>query len=176
MSAEQATLGGGCFWCLEAAYQRLRGVKSVVSGYAGGHTDNPTFQQVWSGETGHAEVTQIEFDPAEISFTDLLDVFWVIHDPTTLNRQGNDIGTEYRSIILYANETQRKEAERSIKTVQTLWDDPVVTELKPLERFYPAEAEHQDYFNRNPANPYCAIVINPKLAKLRAKFASRLKD
>lgn len=173
---QRATLGGGCFWCLEAAYQRLHGVSLVTSGYAGGETPDPTYQQVTGGRTGHAEVVQVEFDPAVISYADLLDVFWAIHDPTTPDRQGNDVGPQYRSIILYEDAAQRRTAEQSITAVQALWPDPVVTELAPLKTFYPANAEHQEYYNRNPANPYCAVVINPKLATLRARFADRLRS
>lgn len=161
---------------MEAAYQRLTGVTQVVSGYAGGTTPDPTYHDVTGGRTGHAEVVQVTFDPAVISLDDLLDVFWVIHDPTTPDRQGNDIGHEYRSLILYESASQREVAERSRERAQELWDDPIVTEIKPLERFYPAEAEHQDFYNRQPANPYCTVVINPKLAKLRQQFAARLRS
>lgn len=150
-------------------------MSEVVSGYAGGHTADPTYYEVAAQRTGHAEAVRITFDPDVIGYADLLEIFWVIHDPTTPDRQGNDTGPEYRSLILYESDAQRETAEESIKAAQRLWDDPIVTELKPLEKFYPAEAEHQDYYNRQPANPYCAVVINPKLAKLREKFAARLK-
>jgi peptide-methionine (S)-S-oxide reductase len=176
MQTESIVLGGGCFWCLEAAYQRLAGVQSVVSGYAGGTTEDPTYREVSGGTTGHAEVVRVEFDPSVITLADLFDVFWAIHDPTTPDRQGNDVGPEYRSIILYADQAQHEEAAAAIKRAQALWDDPVVTELRPLAVFYPAEAEHQDYYNQNrDRNPYCAVVINPKLTTLRQKFAARLR-
>lgn len=173
---QHATLGGGCFWCLEAAYQRLSGVHEVVSGFAGGTTPDPDYAAVVGGGTGHAEVVQIEFDPAVITYPELLDVFWAIHDPTTPDRQGNDVGSQYRSIILYADEAQHAAARQSIAAVQKLWSDPVVTEVVPLETFYPATDDHQDYYNRHPANPYCAVVINPKLATLRQRFAARLVE
>jgi peptide-methionine (S)-S-oxide reductase len=172
---ETATLGGGCFWCLEAAYQLVTGVIKVTSGYAGGDRSNPTYEQVSGGATGYAEVVQVEFDPAIITFTDVLDIFWTIHDPTTPNRQGNDVGTQYRSIILYANETQQMLAESSRDEVAKLWPNPIVTEIVSLEHFYPAEVYHQNYFKNHPDQAYCQIVINPKLQKLRQKFASRLK-
>ncbi len=173
---EIATLGGGCFWCLEAAYHEIKGVTKVVSGYAGGHLDNPSYEQVCSGTTGHAEAVQVTFDPAIIPYSDILDVFWTIHNPTTLNRQGNDQGTQYRSAIFYANPEQQRQAEQSISAVAKLWDDPIVTELIPLTKFYPAESYHQNYFKNNPSQGYCQFIINPKLQKLRAKFAARLKS
>ena len=166
---ETADFGGGCFWCMEAVFERLPGVISVTSGYAGGHTENPTYQQVCTGTTGHAEVTQIEFDPAKISFGQLLDVFWQAHDPTTLNRQGADEGTQYRSIILYRSEKQKLEAEKSKIAAQQNFRHPIVTEIVPLEKFYPAEDYHQQYFDENSDAPYCQIVIAPKLEKLEAK-------
>lgn len=172
---ELATLGGGCFWCLDAAYRRIEGVTRVVSGYAGGQDPNPTYQRVCSGATGHAEVVQVEFDPDVISYRDVLDVFWAIHDPTTLNRQGHDVGTQYRSIILTHGDAQRRIAEESRQAVASLWPRPVVTEIVPLEAFHPAEDYHQDYFARNPDQGYCQIVINPKLSALRERFASRLR-
>jgi peptide-methionine (S)-S-oxide reductase len=172
---ELATLGGGCFWCLDAAYRRIEGVTGVVSGYAGGQDPRPTYQRVCSGSTGHAEVVQVEFDPDVISYRDILDVFWAIHDPTTLNRQGADVGTQYRSIILTHDDAQRRVAEESRQAVAPLWPRPVVTEITPLETFFPAEEYHQDYFARNPDQGYCQVVINPKLAKLREKFAGRLR-
>ena len=162
-----ATLGGGCFWCTEALYETFDGVKSVTSGYAGGRTPNPTYEQVCEGDTGHAEVIQIEFDPAKISYEQLLDVFWEIHDPTTLNRQGADHGTQYRSIILYHDEAQKKAAEKSKAAAAKKFKDAVVTEVSPLAKFFQAEAYHQDYFRKNPNKPYCAYVISPKLQKLQ---------
>jgi peptide-methionine (S)-S-oxide reductase len=162
-----ATLGGGCFWCLEAFYETFEGVKSVVSGYAGGHTPNPTYKQVCTGETGHAEVVQIEFDPTRITYEQLLDIFWEIHDPTTLNRQGNDVGTQYRSAIYYHDEAQKKAVEKSLAAARKKFDQPITTEVAPLKQFYPAEEYHQDYFRRNPNQPYCAYVISPKLQKLQ---------
>ncbi len=173
--AEVATLGGGCFWCLEAAYQQIKGVEKVVSGYAGGEVPDPTYEQVSGGATGHAEVNQITFDPAVIGYGDILEIFWTIHDPTTPDRQGNDIGPQYRSIILYASDAQKQAAEQSKAAVAKLWPNPIVTEIVPLEKFYPAEDYHQNYFNNHPEAAYCQVVINPKLAKLRQKFESRLK-
>lgn len=173
---ETATLGGGCFWCLEAAYQQIRGVEQVVSGYAGGQTVSPTYEQVSGGGTGHAEVVQVQFDPAVLSYTDVLDIFWAIHDPTTPGRQGNDVGSQYRSIILYADEEQKQVAEKSISTVAKLWPNPIVTQIEPLDKFYPAEDYHQNYFNNHPEQGYCQAVINPKLQKLRQKFTDRLKS
>jgi peptide-methionine (S)-S-oxide reductase len=172
---ELATYGGGCFWCVEAIFQRLDGVKSVVSGYAGGKAENPTYQQVCTGDTGHAEVIQIEYDPKKISYEDLLDVFWQAHDPTTLNRQGRDHGTQYRSIILYHNERQKLAAEASKKKAAAQFQDPIVTEIGPLTKFYPAEKYHQNYFNNNPNAPYCAFVIRPKLDKLLKKLSKPAK-
>lgn len=175
MATESITLGGGCFWCLDAGFRLIEGVTSVVSGYAGGQTTDPSYYQVASGETGHAEVVQVEFDPAIISLKDILDIFWAMHNPTTLNYQGNDKGTEYRSIILFNNNAQKAIVERSISEVAKLWDDPIVTELKLLEVFYPAEDEHQNYFEKHPEQGYCQVIINPKLAKLRKTFTDRLK-
>ena len=172
---EVATLGGGCFWCLDAAYRRIDGVHGVVSGYAAGEDLHPTYPRVCSGGTGHAEVVQVEFDPDVISYRDILDVLWAIHDPTTRNRQGNDVGTQYRSIILTHDDEQRRVAEESRDAVQALWPRPVVTEIVPLEVFHPAEDDHQDYYARNPDQGYCQVVINPKLAKLRQRFAERLR-
>lgn len=172
-----ATLAGGCFWCLEAVFLRLRGVHRVESGYAGGHVENPGYRAVCSGTTGHAEVVQIDFDPEEISYRELLEVFFAIHDPTTLNRQGADVGTQYRSAIFYHDEAQQQAAERTIAELaeQKIWDDPIVTEIVPLERFYPAEDYHREYYDRNPEQGYCQVVISPKVAKLRQKFAEKLK-
>jgi peptide-methionine (S)-S-oxide reductase len=175
---ETTTLGGGCFWCLEAIYQDIKGVHSVVSGYAGGGIENPTYKQVCSGTTGHAEVTQLTYDPEIISFEDLLYIFWRIHDPTTLNRQGADVGTQYRSIILYHDETQKAIAEKSKQEAgsSALWPNPIVTEIAPLGDFYKAEAYHQDYFRSNPYQPYCRAVIDPKVRKFRKEFQERLKE
>jgi peptide-methionine (S)-S-oxide reductase len=174
---EIATLAGGCFWCLEAVFDELRGVEKVESGYAGGHTINPTYREVCSGRTGHAEVTQITFDPQVISFEELLQVFFTIHDPTTLNRQGADVGTQYRSAIFYHTLEQKEIAERVIAemTAARIWDDPIVTEVTPLSEFYPAEEYHRDYYQRNPAQPYCQMVIAPKVAKVRKRFLDKLK-
>lgn len=172
---EKATLGGGCFWCLDAAFRQIKGVEKVISGYAGGTAKNPTYEQVSSGQSGHAEVVQVEYNPKIISYPDILDIFWALHNPTTLNRQGDDVGPQYRSMIFYHDEKQKRLAEESKSRAAKLWPDPVVTELKPLAEFYPAEEYHQDYFAKNPAQGYCQIVINPKLQKLREKFASRLK-
>jgi peptide-methionine (S)-S-oxide reductase len=175
---EIATLGGGCFWCLEAVFLDLKGVEKVVSGYAGGETEQPTYAQVCSGRTGHAEVVQVTFDPAVLSFTDLLRVFFTIHDPTTLNRQGADVGTQYRSIVLYHSPEQREAAEAVIAELSAagVWDDEIVTELAPLDAFHPGEAYHQDYFAQNPDQAYCRVVIAPKVAKFRKQFVERLKS
>ena len=176
-SHEIATLGGGCFWCLEAVYLELRGVAKAVSGYAGGVTSQPTYEQVCSGATGHAEVVQVAFDPAVLSYMDLLDVFFTIHDPTTLNRQGYDIGTQYRSVIFYHSPEQQAAAEGKIKELSAsgTWNAPIVTELQPYTVFYPAEEYHQDYFARNPLQPYCQAVVAPKVAKARSHFLAKLK-
>ncbi len=172
-----ATLAGGCFWCLEAVYNELRGVESVVSGYAGGEVPNPTYEAVCSETTGHAEVVQIAFDPEAVSFRELLEVFFTIHDPTTLNRQGNDVGTQYRSAIFHHDEEQRLISEDVIEemTVAGLWDDPIVTEVTALDTFYEAEEYHQRYFEKNPFQPYCFVVVRPKVSKFRKKFVSKLK-
>lgn len=164
-------LGGGCFWCLDAVYRRIRGVTEVVSGYAGGTTENPDYYQVGSGKTGHAEVIQITFDEAVIPAETILDIFFTLHDPTTLNRQGADHGTQYRSVMLYADNDQKAEFEASMERAGKIWDDPVVTEVAPLERFYAAEPEHQDYFANNPGNGYCSVVIAPKIVKVRSRFS-----
>lgn len=171
------TLGGGCFWCTEAILLELRGVKSIVSGYSGGQTANPTYEQVCSGQTGHAEVAEVTFDPSQISLHDLLVVFFTLHDPTTRNRQGNDVGTQYRSIVLYRNEEQKQTTEQVIKEIseQKVWPNPIVTEVVPFEVFYPAENFHQNYFAQNQSQPYCQLVIEPKVLKLRKKFADMLK-
>lgn len=178
MSHSLATLGGGCFWCLEPVFAALRGVERVVPGYAGGGVDQPTYEEVCEGTTGHAEVIQITFDPAEIAFADLLRVFFTIHDPTTLDRQGADSGPQYRSIILTADADQHRIASEVIAEVTAAgwWDEPIVTELAPLATFYPAESYHHDYFSRNAAQPYCRMVIAPKLAKFRQHFAAMLKE
>lgn len=176
-SLQTAVLGGGCFWCLEAVFQLVKGVERVVNGYAGGHSANPTYEDVLSHTTGHAEVVQITFNPAVMSYGQLLEIFWHIHDPTTLNRQGNDVGEQYRSIILYADDTQRRQAEKSLnKVALSIWDEPIVTQIQQLQRFYPAEAYHQNYFNNNPSKAYCQAVINPKLQKFQEKFENLLKN
>jgi peptide-methionine (S)-S-oxide reductase len=173
-----AVFGGGCFWCTEAVFDELRGVKSVVSGYAGGSTKNPTYEKVCGGGTGHAEVIKIDFDPTEIAFKDLLTVFFATHDPTTLNRQGNDVGTQYRSAIFYANEEQKREAEAFIKELNDskVFGNPVVTTLEPLGEFYEAEDYHQKYYANNPYQPYCQYMIPPKLNKLHKQFSALLKS
>jgi peptide-methionine (S)-S-oxide reductase len=167
---ETAVLGGGCFWCTEALYQMLPGVKSVISGYAGGTNENPTYQEVCTGQTGHAEVIQIEYDPARVSYEKILDTFWEAHDPTTLNRQGNDSGTQYRSIILYANDAQKAAAEKSRAAAQKNFKSPIVTEVVPLTKFYKAEGYHQDYYRSNMEQPYCRAVIRPKVEKFEKKL------
>ena len=174
---QTATLAGGCFWCLEAVFDDLKGVESVESGYSGGHAQNPTYAQVCDGDTGHAEVVKVTFDPAVMSFADLLKVFFAIHDPTTLNRQGNDVGTQYRSAIFYHDDEQKKIAEEVIREISTakIWDDPIVTEVTPFEKFYIAEDYHQEYFKKNPFQGYCRVVIAPKVTKFRKQFVDRLK-
>ena len=176
--SKAAVFGGGCFWCTEAVFDELRGVKSVVSGYAGGSTKNPTYEEVCGGRTGHAEVIKIEFDPGEIAFKDLLTVFFATHDPTTLNRQGNDVGTQYRSAIFYADEEQKREAEAFIKELNDskAFGKPVVTTLEPLGEFYEAEDYHQKYYANNPYQPYCQYMIPPKLNKLHKQFSALLKS
>jgi peptide-methionine (S)-S-oxide reductase len=175
---KNATLGGGCFWCVEAIYQDLQGVEQVVSGYAGGTVQNPTYQQVCTGTTGHAEVVQIAFDPEIISYADLLYIFWRTHDPTTLNRQGADVGPQYRSIILYHDQEQKAIAEQSKRETDAsgLWPNPIVTEIVPFDVLYPAEAYHQEYYRNNANQPYCQIVIDPKVSKFRKEFKDRLKE
>ena len=175
MAKEIATLGGGCFWCVEAVYNQLKGVSSAISGYAGGHVANPTYREVCNKTTGHAEVVQVEFDNDVVSFGQILDIFFTVHDPTTLNRQGNDVGPQYRSIILYHNDEQKRIAEEKIKEFNEVWSDPIVTEVKPCEKFYVAEDEHQEFFTNNPTWPYCQIVVAPKVAKFRKKFFDQLK-
>lgn len=175
---EIATFGNGCFWCTEAIFQELKGVSKAVSGYMGGAVKNPTYKEVCSGTTGHAEVLQITFDPAAITFDELLEVFWKTHDPTTLNRQGNDVGTQYRSAVFYHNDEQKKIAEDyKIKLdASGAWSDPIVTEITAAEIFYPAEDYHQEYFNHNGSQPYCSFVIRPKVEKFKKVFADKLKD
>ncbi len=173
-SRELATLGGGCFWCLEAVFLELRGVHGVKSGYSGGHVANPTYEQVCGKKTGHVEVVQVEFDPMEISYADLLDVFFTIHDPTTKDRQGNDIGPPYRSAIFTHSDSQAQAARESLAAAQAHWEDPIVTEILPLEKFWPAETYHDNYFARNPGNPYCAVVVAPKVSKARKLFVEKL--
>jgi peptide-methionine (S)-S-oxide reductase len=174
---EVATLAGGCFWCLEAVYEQLRGVESVESGYAGGHVADPSYEQVCTGTTGHAEVVNLTFRPDEVSYRELLEVFFTIHDPTTLNRQGSDVGTQYRSAIFYRSPEQERVAEEVIAELeaQHLWDDPIVTGVTPLEHFYPAEPYHAEYYRSHPSQPYCSVVIAPKVAKFRKKYLERLK-
>lgn len=174
---EIASLAGGCFWCLEAPFRELVGVHDVISGYMGGHVQNPDYKQVCTGTTGHAEVIRIHFDPAQIDYRDLLEVFFALHDPTTPNRQGNDIGTQYRSAVFYHSDEQRDIARAVIAelSAEGVWDEPVTTQVVPATTFYPAENYHQHYFERNPFQPYCMAIVAPKVAKLRAKFASRLK-
>ena len=176
-SKETATLAGGCFWCLEAVYDQLRGVEDVVSGYSGGRRPNPSYEQVCSGATGHAEVVQVTFDPQVVSFRDILGVFFAIHDPTTLNRQGADAGTQYRSAVFYHSPEQKAVAEEMIAEVNAsgIWPKPVVTQVAPFEAFYPAEGYHQEYFARNPNQGYCQVVVAPKVAKFRKQFLDRLK-
>lgn len=175
-SLEIATLGAGCFWCVEAVFQQLEGVHRVESGYSGGHKSNPNYKEVTSGSTGHAEVVQVYFDPAVISFEDILEVFWYSHDPTTLNRQGADVGTQYRSAIFYHSEAQRQKAEFSKREVATqFWNHAIVTEITPFTSFWKAEEYHQDYYANNPQQGYCRAVIAPKVAKVSARYADRLK-
>jgi peptide-methionine (S)-S-oxide reductase len=174
---EVATLGGGCFWCTEAVFDDLKGVESVESGYSGGAVENPTYAQVCSGTTGHAEVIQITFDPQVVSFKQILEVFFTVHDPTTLNRQGADVGTQYRSVIFYHDDEQRRVAEQVIKELdaQRVWSAPIVTELAPFEKFYVAEDYHQEYFRLNGSQPYCRMVVAPKVAKFREHYREQLK-
>jgi peptide-methionine (S)-S-oxide reductase len=174
---QTATLAGGCFWCLEAVFDNLQGITDVVSGYSGGHLPDPSYHQVTSGRTGHAEVVQLTFDPDQISFQEILEVFFTIHDPTTLNRQGADVGTQYRSAIFYHSEEQQQIAEQVIADLekQKIWGNPIVTQVAPFEVFYPAEDYHQEYFANNPYQPYCQMVVAPKVAKFRKKFAERLR-
>ena len=172
---ETAVVGGGCFWCVEGAYKIVPGILKITSGFAGGNTDNPTYKQVCQGDTNHAEVVRVEYDPAKITFRDVIDLFWDLHDPTTLNRQGHDAGTQYRSIILYSSEEQKKIAEESKVAAKSKFSDPIVTEIVPLKKFYSAEDHHQDYFANNPNQPYCQAVVGPKIAKFKKKLEERNK-
>ena len=170
------TLGGGCFWCIEAVFLETKGIEKIISGYAGGSTDNPTYKEICTGTSGHAEVVQLEFDEGLIDFKTILEVFFTVHNPTTLNRQGNDVGTQYRSVIFYHDDEQKKIAEEVMKEVATqIWDKPIVTELSPLPKFYAAEDYHQNYYELNPSNPYCSFVITPKIQKFRQKFSNLRK-
>ncbi len=177
MNLEQATLAGGCFWCLEAVYEQLKGVEKVGSGYSGGTIANPTYEQVCGGKTGHAEVVQVTFDPAEVSYREILEVFFAIHDPTSLNRQGADVGTQYRSAIFYHSPQQKAIAEKTIADLNAegIWNNPIVTEVVPFKQFFQAEGYHQGYFRDNPYQPYCLGVVSPKVAKFRQKFVDKLK-
>jgi len=174
---QTAVLGGGCFWCVEAAFNQLQGVQRVISGYMGGHVQNPSYEQVCTGKTGHVEVAEITFDPAVISYEDLLEVFFTVHDPTTLNRQGNDVGEQYRSVIFYRDEEQHQRALNVIDELkkERAFKDPIVTAVEPASTFYPAESYHQDYFKNHPYQPYCMFVVSPKVKKIREKFAKKLK-
>lgn len=170
---EYITFGGGCFWCVESCFNMLKGVKSATSGYAGGHTENPTYEEVCSGTTGHAEVVQLAYDPEIISYSQLMDIFFFLHDPTQLNRQGNDVGTQYRSVIFYKNEAEKEKAEEAMKVSESSgrWKGEYVTELAPLEKFWPAEQYHQGYYQENPTQPYCSAVVGPKIAKFKKHYA-----
>ncbi len=174
---ETTTLGAGCFWCIEAVFQNLKGAHRVVSGYTGGRVENPTYEQICTGTTGHAEVAQIQFDAAIITFSELLEIFWRTHDPTTLNRQGHDVGTQYRSAIFYHDEVQKAIAEKSKDETDAsnLWPNPIVTEITPLDKFYPAENYHQNFYQSNPSYPYCRMIIDPKMKKLRREFGDKLQ-
>ncbi|MYL15049.1 peptide-methionine (S)-S-oxide reductase MsrA [Halorubrum terrestre] len=176
-NTETATVGGGCFWCVEAAFKELDGVESVTSGYAGGHADDPTYREVCSGNTGHAEVVQVEYDPEALSYEEILEIFFTVHDPTQLNRQGPDVGSQYRSIVLYHNDEQRQVVENYVEALDEEggYDDEVVTEVEPLETFYRAEEKHQDYFEKNPADAYCTMHAQPKVEKVRERFREKVK-
>ena len=176
MATEIATLGGGCFWCLEAVYQQLKGVQNVESGYSGGHLEDPGYDQVGDGTTGHAEVVRVKFDPDVVSYRTILEIFFTIHDPTTLNRQGNDVGSQYRSVIYFHSPQQRETARHVIAEMANVWDAPLVTELSPAGAYYKAEDYHQNYFRQNPLQGYCAFVVGPKVAKFRRMFSDQLKD
>ena len=173
---ETATFGGGCFWCIEAAFEELAGVESVTSGYAGGHVEDPTYRAVCREETGHAEVVRVEYDPGVVGYDDLLEVFFTVHDPTQLNRQGPDVGTQYRSIVCYETDDQRRQAEAYIEALDEEYDDDVVTELEPLETFYRAEEHHQNYFEKNPSDAYCRMHARPKVEKVRERFEAKVEE
>lgn len=173
---QTATFGGGCFWCIDAAFRRVSGVEAVTSGYAGGHTDQPTYQMICRGDSGHAEVVQLQFDPDKVSFIALLEMFFTLHDPTQLNRQGNDIGTQYRSVVFYHNEQQQQQTQDYIAQLQLQLHEKIVTEISPAPIFYPAEQYHQDYFTENPNQGYCSVMIAPKVAKFESRFAAKLKS
>jgi peptide-methionine (S)-S-oxide reductase len=175
---EVATLGGGCFWCLEAVYERVEGVTGVRSGYAGGDRPQPSYQEVCSGDTGHAEVVEVRFDPDTITYREVLEIFFAIHDPTTPNRQGADVGTQYRSVVFHHSEEQKAAVEALVRDLEAegVWDAPIATEIEPLDTFWPAEDYHREYFRRNPYQPYCQVVVAPKVAKFRQRFAHRLRD
>ena len=177
MANETAVFGGGCFWCIEAVFNRLEGVEKAESGYMGGHVDNPSYRQVCGGDTGHVEVVRVTFDPSKVSYEDLLEVFFTVHDPTTLNRQGNDVGEQYRSVIFYENEAQREAAEKKIAelTEQKAFPEPIVTAVEPAEKFYVAEDYHQEYYDSNRNQPYCQFVISPKVAKFEKKFGEKMR-
>ena len=172
---EKALVGGGCFWCIEAVYNRVIGVQSAISGYAGGARKNPSYEQVCSGATGHAEVVEITYDPSIVTYEEILEIFWEIHNPTTLNSQGADRGTQYRSVIYYYDEVQKEKAQASIAQAQLSWNDPIVTELSPAPEFYPAESYHQNYYNEHPTQGYCNVVIRPKMEKFMKKFEDKVK-
>ena len=176
-NVQTATVGGGCFWCIESAFNKVEGVIKATSGYAGGHVDNPSYEAVCKGDTGHVEVVKIEFDADQISYREVLEILFALHDPTQVNRQGNDVGPQYRSAVFYHNEEQRAEAQQIIGQMRedNVWPDPIVTEITPLNNYTDAEAYHQDYFTNNPQNQYCAMVVAPKLAKFKKTFASRLR-
>jgi peptide-methionine (S)-S-oxide reductase len=176
MTTEIATLGGGCFWCLEAIYQQMKGIQAVESGYTGGHVEHPTYHDVCVGATGHAEVVRVSFDPDIVSYREIVEVFFTIHDPTTLNRQGNDVGTQYRSVIYFHSPQQQDIAKHVIAEMANVWDAPIVTELSPAEIYYKAEEYHQNYFRQNPLQGYCAFVVEPKVLKFRQTFADKLSD
>ncbi|MES2024884.1 MAG: peptide-methionine (S)-S-oxide reductase MsrA [Pseudomonadota bacterium] len=176
MAMEIATLGGGCFWCTEAVFQQLKGIKAVESGYTGGHIENPEYEQICEGTTGHAEVVRLTFDPAVVSFREILEVFFTIHDPTTLNRQGNDVGTQYRSVIYFHTPEQKDTAKHVIAEMANVWDAPIVTELSPAETYYKAESYHQNYFRQNPMQGYCAFIVAPKVSKVRKTFSDKIRE
>lgn len=176
MAMEIATLGGGCFWCTEAVFQQLKGVQAVESGYTGGHVENPMYEQICEGTTGHAEVVRLTFDPAVVSYREILEVFFTIHDPTTLNRQGNDVGTQYRSVIYYHSPEQQETAKHVISEMANVWDAPIVTELSPAVTYYKAENYHQNYFRMNPMQGYCAFIVAPKVSKFRKTFSDKIRS